>query len=358
MDSEIKKLPPTMYKNMTADIYHNPANTSSTKPPLFKDVLRFISGTIMGGLMAGFMRIFRGSKRKSWSWKFEVIIGLQSKTYPLLAKIGPQRYQRVLTKILTKIDGGEATVTFSEEKEACGYWFIPNNDNGSVIIYFHGGGYVYGSAQTHGKMIGTIACAASARVFALDYRLAPEHPQPAAIEDACIAFRHLVKSGISPNRIVFAGDSSGGGMVVSALLALRNSGEQLPAAGVCISPWVNLECSDKSFDLNSPYDPVTREACLVAASAYLNGTNPRTPEVSPLFADLKGLPPLLIHAGEVEVLHDQILEFAEKAKSSGLEVTLSIYDDMVHVWHMLIGFTPQAEKAINEIAEFITNQTE
>lgn len=342
---------------MNASNHRNSASRSSVKPARFSDVLRFISGSLGGGLKAGFRRIIRGPQRKAWNWKFETIIGLQRGTYALLAKIGPERYHRVLEKLLTKVDGGDARVMISDAPDAPGHWFIPKHDNGSVVLYLHGGGYVYGSAQTHGPLIGAIACATSARVLALDYRLAPEHPQPAAIEDACAAFRFLIASGISPRRIVLVGDSSGGGLVVSALLALRKAGDVLPAAGVCISPWVNLECSDKSFDSNSSYDPVTREACLVAAAAYLNGLDPRTPEVSPLFADLKGLPPLLLHAGAVEVLHDQVCAFAERAKVDGVDVTLSVYDDMVHVWHMLMDFTPQAQKAIDEIASYIKRKT-
>lgn len=335
----------------------NPSNSSSVKPALFLDSLGFIFGMIGGGLKAGVRRIYRGPLRKAWSWKLEVIIGLSGGTYALLAKIGPERYQRVLERVLPKLNGGGATVKISEAKEAPGHWFIPESDNGSVILYFHGGGYVYGSVKTHGQLMGGIACATSARVFAPDYRLAPEHPQPAAIEDACASYRYLVQSGISPKQIVLVGDSSGGGLVVSTLLALRDAGDDLPAAGVCISPWVDLECSDKSFESNSPYDPVTQEACLVAAAAYLNGSNPRAPEVSPLFANLSGLSPLLIQAGEVEVLHDQIVEFAKRAKSAGLDVVLSVYSDMVHVWHMYTGFTLQADKAINEIAEFIKRKT-
>ncbi len=138
---------------------------------------------------------------------------------------------------------------------------------------------------------------------------------------------HLLKLGVDPNRIVFVGDSAGGGLVISALLSLRDSNELLPAAGVCISPWVNLECSERSFDTNALFDPVSREACLVAAAAYLNGSNPKNPAVSPVYANLDGLPPLLIHAGEVEVLHDQIVEFALKAKSMGVDATLKVYDD-------------------------------
>lgn len=336
---------------MKSKNYYNPANTSIKVLPVSGDIQRLIFGLLGTFFTTIFRRIFRGPRRKAWSWKLEIVIALQGVSYNLLSKIGAVRYQRALTKLLTTIVGGGATVETSEE--LFGHWFIPPKDNGNVILYLHGGGYVYGSVYTHGKMIGEIACATSARVLAIDYRLAPEHPQPAAIEDACLAYLQLLKSGIAPNRIVFAGDSAGGGLVISALLSLRDSNELLPAAGVCISPWVNLECSEKSFETNSLFDSVTREACLVAAAAYLNGTNPKNQAVSPVYANLYGLPPLLIHAGEVEVLHDQIVEFALKAKSMEVDVTLKVYDDMVHVWHMLTGVTPQAEKAITEIAEFI-----
>ncbi len=302
-------------------------------------------------------RMFRGPMRESWNWKYEVLVRLTRVSYDVLAKKGPNRYNRVFEKLQPKIDGGGATIQVSETFGAPGHWFIPENNNGSVILYLHGGGYVYGSAKTHGKLIGQIACAASSKALALDYRLAPQHPQPAAIEDVCAAFRNLVRTGISPRQIVVAGDSAGGGLVVSALVALRDAGDRPPAAGVCISPWVDLACSDESFASNSQYDPVTREACLVAASAYLNGSNPRTPEVSPLFADLKGLPPLLIHAGGLEVLRDQISQFATRAKSAGNEVEIHVYEDMVHVWHLYSGFTPEADKAIVEIADFIKSKT-
>jgi monoterpene epsilon-lactone hydrolase len=329
----------------------------NSQPSLFWDVLGLIFDFIAKAFKAVFSRIFRGPLRESWNWKLELMIRLTRVSYDFLAKKGPERYSSAFERIQPKIDGNGATIEISEEKDAPGHWFIPDNPNSSVILYFHGGGYVYGSAKTHGRMIGAIACTASARALALDYRLAPKHPYPAAIEDACRAYQYLLKSGVSPKRIVLAGDSAGGGLVVSTLLALKDARDTLPAAGVCISPWVDLECSDDSFESNSRYDPVTREACLVAASAYLNGSDPRTPEVSPLFADLKGLSPLLIHAGELEVLHDQIYKFAERAKSTGLDVTFRVYNDMVHVWHMYSGFTSEAEKAIGEIAAFIKIRT-
>lgn len=311
---------------------------------------------IGGGLRSGFRRMVSAPRRKAWSWKLETIIGLQGGTYGLLSRIGPERYQSVLEGLL-KVAGGGAAVELSDAQEAPGHWFVPPRDNGSVILYLHGGGYVYGSAKTHGRLMGAIACAASARLLAPEYRLAPEYPQPAAIEDACEAYRYLVKTGIAPRRIVLAGDSAGGGLVISTLVALRDAGDVLPAGVVCISPWVDLECSDKSFDANSPYDPVTREACLIAAAGYLNGSDPRAPHVSPLFAELRGLPPVLIQAGGVEVLYDQIAEFAKAAKSAGLDVTYTVYDDMVHVWHQLVGFTPHAQNALDEIGAFVKATT-
>ncbi|MBK7233709.1 MAG: alpha/beta hydrolase [Saprospiraceae bacterium] len=330
-----------------------PSNGSTKDSSVFADMSYLIYSFLAKMIKTFFRRLIKGPRRKAWSWKLEMVIALQSVSYHLLSKIGAIRYQKVLSKLLTKVQDGGARVELSKDKNVPGHWFIPPTDHGNVILYFHGGGYVYGSVHTHGNMIGEIACASSARIFVPDYCLAPEYPQPAAITDACLAYEHLLNTGVHPNRIVLAGDSAGGGLVISVLLTLRDSNKVLPAGAVCISPWVNLECTEKSFDTNASYDPVTREACLVAATAYLNGTDPRNPIVSPLFANLQGLPPLLIHGGEVEVLHDQIVEFALKAKSMRVNTTLKIYPDMVHVWHMLTGFTIQAKEAISEISEFI-----
>jgi len=336
--------------------YHNPKNKASNETPVVSDVLSFIFGMLGGATRTGFNRLFKGALRESWSWKLELIIGSSKGTYNLLNKIGPLRYQRVLQGLLPNVIGKNNKIFVRKEIEAPGYWFIPEDPNDLVILYFHGGGYVYGSMKTHGLLIESISSTTSARVLAIDYSLAPENPHPAAVDDACSAYRFLLKSGISPNNIIFAGDSAGGGLVISALIALRDKNEVLPVAGVCISPWVDLECKDKSFDTNSTYDAVSREACLIAAKGYLNGLSPKLPLASPLFADIRGLPPLLIQVGELEVLYDQIIEFAERAKVAEIETKLSVYKDMIHVWHMYIGFTPQSEIAINEIAKFILSK--
>jgi acetyl esterase/lipase len=234
-----------------------------------------------------------------------------------------------------------------------GAWLEPPGADGPVLLYFHGGGFTFGSIRTHGVLIGALARAAQARTFALEYRLGPEHPAPAAQEDAIAAYHYLLAEGIPPGRIVLAGDSAGGTMVLNTLIALRDAGLPLPAAGVAISPWVDLACSGPSFETNAPFDFVSKEHCLLAATNYLNGLDPRRPDISPLFAELAGLPPLLVHAGEAEVLVDQIRAFVTHAKSAGVDVQFAVYPDMVHVWHLMREATPDAQKAIDEIAAFV-----
>jgi acetyl esterase/lipase len=222
-----------------------------------------------------------------------------------------------------------------------------------VLLYFHGGGFCFGSFRTHGVLAGALARAAGARTFAAEYRLAPEHTAPAAHEDALAAYRHLLAQGIAPQQIVLAGDSAGGTLVLGTLLALRDAGGPLPAAGIAISPWVDLSCSGASFQGNARCDFVGERHCRLAAVSYLGGVDPRRPDVSPLFADLHGLPPLLVQAGGAEVLVDQIRAFAGRAREAGVACTLSVYDDMVHVWHLLRSATPHAQRAIDEAGAFV-----
>ncbi|MFV8749507.1 alpha/beta hydrolase [Nannocystaceae bacterium ST9] len=317
------------------------------------DVLRFSTKTLGRALTGALARAFRGPVREAWSFRMHVMIAIQRASYELLPELGARRFHRVLEAMSPLLTGPTRREPV-ELADLRGDWLIPARDDGSVILYFHGGGYIFGSLRTHGRMIGALAQAARARIFALDYRLAPEHPAPAPIHDACAAYRHLLASGIPADRIVLAGDSAGGNLVLAALLALRDAGDPPPAAGVAISPWVDLACSGESFTTNSAYDFVSEAACRVAAESYLDGADPRRPDLSPLFADLRGLPPLLIQAGAVEVLVDQIRAFVERARAAEVDVRLSVYDDMVHVFHILHGIIPDAQRGIDEIAEFVT----
>jgi len=233
----------------------------------------------------------------------------------------------------------------------------PSAAPGRVVLYLHGGGYVIGSSRSHRHLAAAIAGAAGASALLLDYRLAPEHPFPAAVEDATAAYRWLLDQAIAPERIVIAGDSAGGGLTVATLLALREARVPLPAGGVCISPWVDLTCSGASYRTMAAADPIVRRAGVEEmARAYLGATPPRTPLASPLFADLRGLPPLLIHVGSDEVLLDDAVQLAERAKAAGVDATLEIYDRMIHVWHWFMPMLDEAQTAVEAIGRFVRSR--
>jgi phosphinothricin tripeptide acetyl hydrolase len=230
----------------------------------------------------------------------------------------------------------------------------PSAEPGRVVLYLHGGGYVIGSPRSHRHLAAAIAGAGGASALLLDYRLAPEHPYPAAVEDATAAYRWLLDQAVAPERIVIAGDSAGGGLTVATLLALRDARVPLPAGGVCISPWVDLTCGGASYATKADADPiVTRAGVAQMAQAYLGATPPRTPLASPLFADLRGLPPLLIQVGTDEVLLDDAVQLADRAKAAGVETTLEVHDRMIHVWHWFLPMLDEAQTAVDTIGRFV-----
>lgn len=225
---------------------------------------------------------------------------------------------------------------------------------GRVVLYLHGGGYVIGSPRSHRHLAAAIATAGQASALLLDYRLAPEHPYPAAVDDATAAYRWLLDQGIVPGRIVIAGDSAGGGLTVATLLALRDARLPRPAGGVCISPWVDLTCGGASYRTKAEADPIVNEAAVgEMARAYLGAMPPRTPLASPLFADLRSLPPLLVQVGSDEVLLDDAVQLADRAKAAGVDATLEVWDRMIHVWHWFLPMLDEAQDAIDDIGRFI-----
>ena len=230
----------------------------------------------------------------------------------------------------------------------------PSAEPGRVVLYLHGGGYVIGSPRSHRHLAAAIASAAGASALLLDYRLAPEHPYPAAVDDATAAYRWLLDQAIAPARIVIAGDSAGGGLTVATLLALREAGVPLPAGGVCISPWVDLTCGGASYATKAAADPIVRrDGVEQMARAYLGATPPRTPLASPLFADLRGLPPLLIHVGSDEVLLDDAVQLAERSRAAGVDTSLEVYERMIHVWHWFLPMLDEAQTAVDAIGRFV-----
>ena len=227
-----------------------------------------------------------------------------------------------------------------------------------VVCYLHGGGYVIGSINTHREMISRLSRAASARVLIIDYRLAPENPFPAALDDSVAAYHWLLSVGVDPARLIIAGESAGGGLTVATLVALRDAGEPLPRAGVCLSPWVDLEQLGESVATKEGMDPlVDRDIGLTWAKAYLGGIDPRTPLASPLYADLTGLPPLLIQVGTAEILFDDSRRLADRARAAGVDVTLEPWDDMIHMWHFFAAILPEGQQAIDRIGEFVREHT-
>ena len=234
----------------------------------------------------------------------------------------------------------------------------PGAGRDRAVLYFHGGGYVIGSINTHRALAGSLSRAAKARVLILDYRLAPEHPYPAALDDATAAYRWLLAQGVQAKKIVVAGDSAGGGLTVAALVALRDAGAELPAAGVCISPWVDLEGTGDSITSKASVDPmVTKDGLLQFAGLYLAGKNPRTPLASPLYANLSGLPPLLIQVGTWEIVLDDASRIAERAKKAGVEVTYEPWEGMIHVWHLFAPMLDEGNQAIERIGQYVQQRT-
>jgi monoterpene epsilon-lactone hydrolase len=322
----------------------------------FDDILRVIVAALLAAMLATMRRLLGRRRRGGWGFGLEVVVASYRGTWSVMPKIGIVRWRNVGEKLSPlRTDGLEPRFVRHESEVIAidGAWLEPPEMDGAVLLYFHGGGFVFGSLRTHGNLIGALARAARARTLALEYRLGPEHPAPAALEDALAAYRYLLAEGIPAKRIVLAGDSAGGTLVLNTLMALRDGGEALPAAGVAICPWVDLDCSGASFQRNSAFDFVGEEHCRLAAASYLAGADARKPTISPLFADLSGLPPLLLQAGEVEALVDQVRAFSARAVAAGIDVRLSVYDDMVHVWHMMRGVTPEAQRAIDEIGVFV-----
>jgi monoterpene epsilon-lactone hydrolase len=230
----------------------------------------------------------------------------------------------------------------------------PNASADRAVLYLHGGGYVIGSINTHRDLMARISRASGFRVLGIDYRLAPEHPFPAAVEDAVAAYRWLLAQGLQSARIAVAGDSAGGGLAVATLVAIRDAKLALPGAGVCLSPWIDLEGIGESMTSKASVDPVVQKDGLVGmAKAYLAGKDPRTPLAAPLYADLKGLPPLLIQVGESETLLDDSNRLADRAKGAGVKVTLEPWQEMIHVWQMFAPFLPEGQEAIDGIGKYL-----
>jgi monoterpene epsilon-lactone hydrolase len=234
-------------------------------------------------------------------------------------------------------------------------WVIAAGVTGErVMLFFHGGAYHMGSPAALRSLLALLSAAAQARVLSAGYRLAPEHPFPAAVADALTAYRWLIAGGTAARQVVISGNSSGGGLALGALVALRDAGDPLPGAAVVMSPWTDLDLAGESLRTRAAADVMlTPDGAREAADWYLAGQDPRHPYASPLYADLRGLPPILIQAGDAEILRDDSARFAVAAQAAGVDVTLEIWDEMPHVWHAFAGLLPEADQAVERIGAWL-----
>lgn len=244
------------------------------------------------------------------------------------------------------------------EQRDGGHLLTPPNAEGSLTgLYLHGGGYVYGSLRSHGHMVSEIARAARCPMFFVDYRRAPEHPYPAALDDAVAAYRSLLADGVAAGDVVLAGDSAGGGLMLAMLLKLRDSGLPAPAAAACVSPWTDLTGSGESYHALEQEDPMLSKPVVDLVSASYLADAPRThPYVSPLFGELAGLPPVLLQVGSREILRSDAERFAAGLRRAGGTGVLEVWPGMVHVWHLHHSRLGKAREAVSRLGGWLRAQ--
>lgn len=237
-------------------------------------------------------------------------------------------------------------------------WIRPKQYGTKIIMYLHGGGYSVGSSRSHRPLCARIATASCCQVLSINYRLAPEQKYPAALDDAIASYQWLLQT-YSHSQIVIAGDSAGGGLAMATLLALKQKQLPMPAAAIGISAWLDLECSSASYETNKDIDLMATAGGLrFVGRAYASKQINTDPLISPFYAkNLQGLCPLLIQVGSAETLQDENIHFAEQAQRDGVDVTLQVWPNMVHVWHSLYGLVPEAEQAITSIGEWLNKSS-
>ena len=312
-------------------------------------------GTFLRALRAAvrLRRKLRGPMRPSWDEDFETWATVlhhyatRSTVLPLsvqrFAMRGPLRARPVPGLKYEPVVAGGVPAE----------WFRPDGcDESRVLLYLHGGGYSIGSIDTHRDPVSRLCAAARTRGFVIDYRLAPEHPFPAQVEDAVSAYRWMLGTGVDPKRVVVAGESAGGGLVLSLMVSLRDAGVPLPAATVCVSPWVDLEMRGETMTHNARFDYVSREVLRRYVRRFITERDVKNPLAAPIHADLRGHPPLLVLAGGAEVLLDDARAIAARARTAGVDVTLEIEEDMIHAWH-LFPF-PRSRRTLERMGAYVT----
>ena len=230
----------------------------------------------------------------------------------------------------------------------------PGVDDERVILYVHGGAYTLGSLNTHRAFASRVSMTAGMRALLIEYRLAPEHPFPAGLEDCKTAYGMLLDNGVSSDKIAIVGDSAGGGLSLATVLSLRDAGAPLPSSIVCLSPWADLELTGESVTTRAQADPWLKyDSVSIHAERYIGANDPRNPLISPIHADFSGLPPILLQVGTREILLDDSTRLVAGAKEAGVDVTLEVWEGMWHVWQFLAGIVPESQQALDRIGGFV-----
>jgi monoterpene epsilon-lactone hydrolase len=305
-------------------------------------------------------RVRHGPLRPGWTYVFESFIAFAGSRPPMRDAASTQAFRRTMEKMApaglpphvvarTRVDAGGVPAVWMTPAAGAG---------GTVVLFLHGGAYVMGSAEQYRSFCGQLARDTGARLLVPDYRLAPEHPYPAGLEDALAVWRWLRSTGVEASRVVLAGDSAGGGLALALLLALRDAGEPLPVGAVLLSPWVDLACEAASHVENAPYDFLGREQLLTWARFYAGALELKDARVSPLRAPLHGLPPLFLQAGGVELFRDAVGELAERARAAGVPVTLDVCEHLPHVPCSFGAMVPAGREAYAHAVEALRRMVE
>jgi acetyl esterase/lipase len=311
---------------------------------------------VAGQARAALRRVARGPSRAGWSWRVELVAaGMRA--------IMMRSKRRGVPWLRASLEAAPTPAPFAkrvrtESVDAGGVrarWVVPlgAREPSRTLVYFHGGGFVVCSPDTHADLIARLAVLADARVLAVDYRLAPEHRFPAAHDDALAAVRWLYAQGADPARVALGGDSAGGNLAAATLCSLRDVGDPLPAAALLLCPWVDPLAAGGSMDANAQVDFGDRELLVRWAHDYLPPGSPRNPRAFPIDAKLEGLPPISIQVGGAEVLLDQVVAFAEKARAASVDVSLDVEPEMFHDWQVEAALLPEGARSLEAAARWL-----
>lgn len=320
-------------------------------------VLNFFVGRIAAQTILG--RLVHGPKRPTWSLLYEFVVAIMAAGIPEDETTPVQKMRHDMEQLGNMPLPGDASITpVAAGGVDCEWVSVTGCRSDAVLLYLHGGGYVAGSPATHRSLVVELSRQTRLRALVPNYRLAPEHPFPAALVDAWSVYWWLLSSGFDPERIVVAGDSAGGGLSMALMLALRDAGLPLPAACVCLSPWTDLALTGRTLIPNSDADYLNMIGLRRVIPEILGDVDPHEPLVSPIYADLSRLPPLLIQAGTAEMLYDDAARLAKRASADGVDVEFEVWENMIHVWQFTYAFEPAAQQAVANVGRFARKHTD